>query len=323
MRAPGAVVEPDHRDTGGGGQVHHLVDLLGEDLAEGAPEDGEVLAEDAHPPAVDGAEAGDHAVGVGPVVLEPHAVGPVPGQHVELLERPLVEQVVDPLPGGQLALGVVLLDGPGAAGVECFVLAFGQVGQAFGHGVFHAVEANAPWVPPEIGTVSLQSGSRSNSKRKKPGLTRKKARGPGPHALGAGPTALGGDGMPLLEVAEAEVRFGGVHALRGVDLDGRRGHRDRPHRPQRRRQDHVLQRHLRPPDHQLGSDLLRRHRHDRAQAPQAGPARASPAPSSGSRSSAPSRSVRTSWPPRRSAAAGRTTGPTPAPTPTPSSPSSG
>ena len=24
--------------------------------------------------------------------------------------------------------------------------------------------------------------------------------------------------MPLLEVAEAEVRFGGVHALRGVDL---------------------------------------------------------------------------------------------------------
>jgi branched-chain amino acid transport system ATP-binding protein len=29
---------------------------------------------------------------------------------------------------------------------------------------------------------------------------------------------LGGNGMPLLEVAEAEVRFGGVHALRGVNL---------------------------------------------------------------------------------------------------------
>ena len=159
---PGAVVEPDHRDPGGGGQVHHLVDLLGEDLAEGTAEDGEVLAEDAHPPAVDGAEAGDHTVGVGPVVLQPHAVGPVPGQHVELLERPLVEQVLDPLPGGQLALGVVLLDRPGAAGVEGLVLAFGQVGQAFGHGVFHAVEANAPGHAPEIGTVSLPSGTRSH-----------------------------------------------------------------------------------------------------------------------------------------------------------------
>ena len=133
----GAVVEADHRHPGRGGQVHHLVDLLGEDLAQGAAEDGEVLAEDADPPAVDGAEAGDHAVGVGPVVLQAHAVGPVPGQHVELLEGALVEQVLDPLAGGQLALGVLALDGPGAPGVEGLVLAFGQVGQAFGHGVFH------------------------------------------------------------------------------------------------------------------------------------------------------------------------------------------
>ena len=153
---PGTVVEPDHRNPGGGGQVHDLVDLLGEDLAEGAAEDGEVLAEEADPPAVDGAEARHHAVGVGPVVLEPHAVGPVPGQHVELLEGPLVEQVLDPLPGGQLPLGVVALDRSRAAGVEGLVLAFGQVGQAFGHGVFHAAEANAPGEDPEIG--ERQSG---------------------------------------------------------------------------------------------------------------------------------------------------------------------
>ena len=136
---PGPVVEADHRDPGGGGQVHHLVDLLGEDLAQRAAEDGEVLAEDAHPPAVDGAEAGHHAVGVGPVVLQPHAVGPVPGQHVELLERPLVQQVLDALAGGQLPLGVVALDGPRAARVQGLVLAFRQVGQALGHGVFHGV----------------------------------------------------------------------------------------------------------------------------------------------------------------------------------------
>ena len=154
MRAPGAVVQSDHRHAGRGGQVHHLVDLLGEDLAQGAAEHREVLAEDADPPAIDGPEAGDHAVGVGPVVLEAHAVGPVPGQHVELLEGALVQEVLDALAGGQLALGVLTLDGPRAPGVEGLVLAFGQVGQAFGHGVFHAGEANARRVGPEIRTAT-------------------------------------------------------------------------------------------------------------------------------------------------------------------------
>ena len=32
------------------------------------------------------------------------------------------------------------------------------------------------------------------------------------------PDRIWGETMPLLQVAEAEVRFGGVHALRGVDL---------------------------------------------------------------------------------------------------------
>src|SRR5271165_6677717 len=49
---------------------------------------------------------------------------------------------------------MLTLDGPGAPGVEGLVLAFGQVGQAFGHGVFHAGEANAHRVGPEIGTVT-------------------------------------------------------------------------------------------------------------------------------------------------------------------------
>ena len=50
---PGAVVQPDHGHADGLGQVHDLVDLLGEHLAQRAAEDGEVLAEDAHPAAVD------------------------------------------------------------------------------------------------------------------------------------------------------------------------------------------------------------------------------------------------------------------------------
>ncbi len=113
------------------------MDLLGEDLAERAAEDGEVLAEDADPAAVDGPEAGDHPVGVGTVLLEAHAVGPVAGQHVELLERAVVEQVVDPLAGGHLPLGVVLLDRVRRAGVAGLLAAFGQLREALGHRVVH------------------------------------------------------------------------------------------------------------------------------------------------------------------------------------------
>ncbi len=110
----------------------------------GAAEDSEVLAEEADPPAVDGPEPGHHAVGVGPVFLEAHPVGPVPGEHVELLERPLVEQVLDALPSGQLALGVLALHSPLAPGVQCLVLAFFQFGQPFGHGVFHRLRLTPP-----------------------------------------------------------------------------------------------------------------------------------------------------------------------------------
>jgi len=42
---------------------------------------------------------------------------PVADERVELPERPGVEQLLDPLAGGQLALGVLLLDGRLRAGV--------------------------------------------------------------------------------------------------------------------------------------------------------------------------------------------------------------
>ena len=113
----GAVVEPDDRGPDLQGEVHQLVDLLGEHLAEGAAEDGEVLREHEHLAPVDGAPAGDHAVGVR-ALLEARGVGAVAGEQVELVERALVEQVLDALAGQQLALGVLALDGSGRAGVE-------------------------------------------------------------------------------------------------------------------------------------------------------------------------------------------------------------
>ena len=134
---PGAVVEADHRHPGRRRQIHHLVDLLGEHLPEGPPEHREVLAEDADPAAVDGAEPGDHPVGIGPVLVQPHAVRPVPGQHVQLLEGTVVEEVLDPLPGGHLALGMVTLHRGLAAGVPGLLLAFRQLRQPLSHRMFH------------------------------------------------------------------------------------------------------------------------------------------------------------------------------------------
>jgi hypothetical protein len=46
-------------------EVHHLHDLLAVYLTQGAAEDGEVLREDGHRAALDGAVAGDDAVAVG------------------------------------------------------------------------------------------------------------------------------------------------------------------------------------------------------------------------------------------------------------------
>ena len=106
----GALVDADDRAAGLDGEVHHLGDLLAVDLAQRAAEDGEVLGEHAHLAAVDLAVAGDHAVAVGPVLLEAERDRAVPGQLVELDEGALVEEQLDALAGGLAALGVLLLD---------------------------------------------------------------------------------------------------------------------------------------------------------------------------------------------------------------------
>ena len=120
---PGAagVVDPHHRAADLHRQVHHLDDLLAEDLAERAAEDGEVLGEDADLAAVDGAVAGDHAVAVRAGAVQPEVGRPVPGQLVQLDEGTGVEQQLDPLAGGLLAPGVLLLDRAGGAGVHRLV----------------------------------------------------------------------------------------------------------------------------------------------------------------------------------------------------------
>ena len=100
-RAAG-VVDPDHRAAVLDGHVHHLADLLGEDLGERAAEDGEVLGEDEDLAAEDLAVAGDDRVAVRPVRHRVEVGIPVPDVAVELDERARVEQLLDPLAREQL-----------------------------------------------------------------------------------------------------------------------------------------------------------------------------------------------------------------------------
>ena len=118
MRAPAPSLRPTNGAPVTRREVHHLVDLLGEHLAERAAEDREVLREQEHLAAVDRAPPGDHTVGERAVVLDPEPVGAVAGEHVELVERARVEQQLDALAGGELAAAVLALDGLGRAGVE-------------------------------------------------------------------------------------------------------------------------------------------------------------------------------------------------------------
>ena len=109
-RAAG-VVDPDHRAADLRRQVHDLAHLLAHDLAERAAEDGEVLAEHAHPAPVDRAVAGDDRIALRAVLLHVEVVRAVADERVELLEGAGVEQLLDPLAGGVLALRVLLFDG--------------------------------------------------------------------------------------------------------------------------------------------------------------------------------------------------------------------
>ena len=119
-RAP-RVVQADDGGAHTHGVVHDLADLLGVGLPQGAADDGEILAEDEHLAAVDGAVAGDHPVTRVALVLvrEPAAADL---EDVELLERALVQQQFDALARGQLALAVLILDPGGSSALEGLVL---------------------------------------------------------------------------------------------------------------------------------------------------------------------------------------------------------
>ncbi len=85
------VVDPDHRAAVLRGHVHHLADLLREDLGEAAAEDGEVLREDEHAAAEDRPVPGHDGVAVRPLLPHPELRLAVADVAVELDERARVD----------------------------------------------------------------------------------------------------------------------------------------------------------------------------------------------------------------------------------------
>ena len=103
-----AVVDADDRAADAGREVHDLADLLADDLAERAAEDGEVLGEDADAAALDGPVAGDDRVAPGPVALHVEVRRAMPDERVQLREGAGVQQPLDALARGELAAVVLL-----------------------------------------------------------------------------------------------------------------------------------------------------------------------------------------------------------------------
>ena len=103
------VVEPDHGRAHLQREVHHLADLARVGLGQAAAEDGEVLREHVDQATVDAAVAGDDAVARHLLLRHAEVEAAVLDQLVELLEAALVEQQLDALAGGELALAVLAL----------------------------------------------------------------------------------------------------------------------------------------------------------------------------------------------------------------------
>gem|GEM_PF-5058313 len=108
-RAAG-VVEAHDRHAHLQGGVHHLADLLGVGLREGAAEDGEVLAEEVDRPPVHARVPRDHAVPEDLLLLHAEVVATVRDEAVELDEGAFVDEEVDALARRQLALRVLRVD---------------------------------------------------------------------------------------------------------------------------------------------------------------------------------------------------------------------
>ncbi len=108
-RAP-RIVQTNDRRPDLHRHVHDLADFLRMTFGQRSAEHGEVLAKDEHQPPVDRARPRHHAVAGNDLVSHAEIDAVMLDIHVEFLKRPGIEQHVEPLARGQLALGVLRVD---------------------------------------------------------------------------------------------------------------------------------------------------------------------------------------------------------------------
>ncbi len=101
------VVDADARAPGAQREIHDLGDLLGEHLAERASEHRRVVAEHEHLASADRSPARDDPVAADPAVAHVEVCRAMEREHVELGEGARVEETVNALTRGELALRVL------------------------------------------------------------------------------------------------------------------------------------------------------------------------------------------------------------------------
>ena len=107
------VVDADDRDPIAKGELLDLDDLLRRDLAKRTPEHGRVIRVDGDGAPVDLAESRHHAVPGEPPLLHAETVSAICGEDVELHERALVQEHVDPVASGRFSCRAPLVFGFG------------------------------------------------------------------------------------------------------------------------------------------------------------------------------------------------------------------
>src|SRR5690606_31695983 len=90
--------------------VHDLANLLCVTFGERTAEDGEVLAEDEDQPPANRTRTGHHTIARDALRLHAEIGAIMLDEHVEFFEASLVEQYVEPLARGKLALGMLRFD---------------------------------------------------------------------------------------------------------------------------------------------------------------------------------------------------------------------
>ena len=102
------------------------MEFLREDFTERTTHNCEILRKHEYFAPVDGSPTGYDPIGVG-TLCESGFMCPVTSQHVEFVERALIEQVIDALPGQHLAFFVLARNGTLRTCMQRLILAFTKI----------------------------------------------------------------------------------------------------------------------------------------------------------------------------------------------------